>query len=69
MLNKIGIVMGLRGDNYSLTNEIELDDGFQQNYLKAYVFILNRRYFDVLFERVVIDAVSFRWNYLGERNG
>ena len=61
--------MGLRDDNISLTNEIELDYRFQQNYLNAYVFILNRRYFVDLFERVMIAAVSFRWNYFWARNG
>ena len=43
-----------------------IDDDFLQNYLNAYVFKLNRRYFTNLFDRVLIAAVNNRWNYLGE---
>jgi hypothetical protein len=46
-----------------------IDDDFLQNYLNAYVFKLNRRYFNNMFERVLIAAVSQRWNYLGETCG
>jgi len=46
-----------------------IDADFLQNYLNAFVYKLNRRYFDDLFERLLIASVSYRWNYLGERNG
>jgi hypothetical protein len=42
-----------------------IDDDFPQNYLNAYVFKLNRRYFNNLFDRVLIASVSNKWNYLG----
>ena len=42
---------------------------FLENYINEYVFKLNRRYADCLFERVLISAVSYRWNWLGEING
>ena len=43
-----------------------IDSDFLENYINEYVFKLNRRYFDCLFERVLIAAVSYRWNWLGE---
>jgi len=46
-----------------------IDDDFLQNYLNEFCFKVNRRYFDDQFDRVMIAAVSFRWNYLGETNG
>jgi hypothetical protein len=46
-----------------------IDDDFLENYLNAFVFKLNRRYFDDIFERVLRAAVSYRWDYLGERYG
>jgi len=46
-----------------------VDDDFLQNYLNAFTFKFNRRYFDNLFERVLIACVSQKWNYLGETKG
>jgi DNA-binding XRE family transcriptional regulator len=46
-----------------------IDDDFLQNYLNAYVFKLNRRYFTNLFDRVLIAAVTQKWDYLGETYG
>ncbi len=46
-----------------------IDDDFLQNYLNAYIFKLNRRYFNNLFDRVLISAVTQKWNYLGETCG
>jgi hypothetical protein len=46
-----------------------IDDDFLQNYLNEFVYKLNRRYFNNLFDRLLITAVSYRWNYLGESNG
>jgi len=46
-----------------------IDDDFLENYLNEFCFKLNRRYFDNLFDRVMVAAVSYRWNYLGERCG
>lgn len=46
-----------------------IDDDFLENYLNEFCFKLNRRYFDNLFDRAMIAAVSYRWNYLGERYG
>ena len=45
-----------------------IDDDFLQNYLNEFCFKFNRRYFDNLFDRAMIAAVSYRWNYLGEVN-
>jgi hypothetical protein len=42
-----------------------IDDDFLENYLNAYVYKLNRRYFDNLFERLLSVAVQYRWNFLG----
>jgi hypothetical protein len=44
-----------------------IDDDFLDNYLNEFCVKLNRRYFDNLFDRVMIAAVTYRWNYLGER--
>jgi len=46
-----------------------IDDDFLQNYLNEFCFKFNRRYFDNLFDRLMVAAVSYRWNYLGEPNG
>lgn len=46
-----------------------IDDDFLQNYLNEYCYKFNRRYFDNLFDRLLIAVVSYRWNYLGERYG
>jgi len=46
-----------------------IDDDFLQNYLNAYVFKLNRRYFNNMFDRLLIAAVNRKWNYLGETCG
>jgi hypothetical protein len=46
-----------------------IDDDFLQNYLNAYVYKLNRRYFDNIFDRLLVAAVSYRWNDLGETCG
>jgi len=46
-----------------------IDDDFLQNYLNAYVFKLNRRYFINLFDRVLVAAVTQKWNCLGETCG
>lgn len=46
-----------------------IDDDFLQNYLNEFCYKFNRRYFDNIFDRLMIAAVSNRWNYLGEING
>ena len=46
-----------------------IDDDFLQNYLNEFCYKFNRRNFDNLFDRLMIAAVSYRWNYLGEVNG
>lgn len=46
-----------------------IDDDFLQNYLNEFCYKFNRRYFDNLFDRLMIAAVSYRWNYLGEPYG
>lgn len=46
-----------------------IDDDFLQSYLNEFCFKFNRRYFDNLFDRLMIAAVSYRWNWLGEKNG
>ena len=45
-----------------------IDIGFLENYINEYVFKLNRRYADCLFERALISAVSYRCNWLEEIN-
>ena len=42
-----------------------IDDDFLQSYLNEFCFKFNRRYFDDLFDRLLITSVSYRWNYLG----
>jgi len=46
-----------------------IDDDFLQSYLNEFCFKFNRRYFDSVFDRLMIAAVSYRWNYLGEEYG
>lgn len=46
-----------------------IDDDFLQNYLNAFVYKMNRRYFSNIFERLLVAAVSYKWNYLGETSG
>ncbi len=46
-----------------------IDDDFLQNYLNEYCFKVNRRYFNCIFDRLLIACVSFRWDYLGETSG
>jgi DNA-directed RNA polymerase subunit RPC12/RpoP len=46
-----------------------IDDDFLQNYLNEFCYKFNRRHFDNVFDRLMIAAVSNRWNYLGEVNG
>lgn len=42
-----------------------IDDDFLENYLNAYVYKLNRRYFNDIFERLLGIAVKYKWNCLG----
>lgn len=42
-----------------------IDDDFLENYLNAYIYKLNRRYFNDLFERLLTVAVRYKWNFLG----
>lgn len=42
-----------------------IDDDFLQSYLNEYCYKLNRRYFDNIFDRLLIASVSYRWDYLG----
>ncbi|MCP4080308.1 MAG: IS1595 family transposase [Planctomycetaceae bacterium] len=46
-----------------------IDDDFLQNYLNEFCYKFNRRHFDNVFDRLMVAAVSNRWNYLGEVNG
>lgn len=46
-----------------------IDDDFLQSYLNEFCFKFNRRYFDNLFDRLLVAAVSYRWNWLGEEHG
>ncbi len=46
-----------------------IDDDFLQNYLNEFCYKFNRRHFDNLFDRLLVAAVSHRWNYLGEPYG
>ena len=46
-----------------------IDDEFLQNYLNEYCYKFNRRNFVNLFDRLMVAAVSYRWNYLGEIYG
>jgi hypothetical protein len=47
--------------------EHRIDDDFLENYLNEFCVKLNTRYYDNLFDRVMIAAVTYKWNYLGER--
>ena len=42
-----------------------IDDDFLQSYLNEFCFKFNRRYFEDLFNRLLITSASYRWNYLG----
>lgn len=46
-----------------------IDDDFLQNYLNEFCYKFNRKYFENQFDRLMIAAVSYRWNYLGESYG
>jgi len=46
-----------------------IDDDFLQNYLNEFCYKFNRRHFDNLFDRLLVAAVSYRWDYLGETYG
>lgn len=46
-----------------------IDDDFLQNYLNEFCYKFNRRYVDNIFERLMIAAISYRWDCLGEENG
>jgi len=46
-----------------------IDNDFLQNYLNEFCYKFNRRHFDDIFDRAMIAAVSYRWDYLGETNG
>ena len=46
-----------------------IEDDFLQSYLNMFCFKFNRRYFDNLFDRLMVAAVSYRWNWLGEEYG
>lgn len=46
-----------------------IDDDFLQSYLNEFCYKFNRRHFTDLFDRALIAAVSFKWNYLGETSG
>jgi hypothetical protein len=45
-----------------------IDDDFLQDYLNAYVFKLNRRYFKILFDNALIAAGNNQWNYLEKKS-
>jgi len=42
-----------------------IDDDFLQSYLNEFCYKLNRRYFENIFDRLLIASVSYKWNYLG----
>lgn len=46
-----------------------IDDDFLQNYLNEFCYKFNRRHFYDLFDRAMIAAVSYRWDYFGETKG
>lgn len=46
-----------------------IDEDYLQNYLNEFCFKFNRRYFKNQFDRIMVAAVSYRWNYLGEPHG
>ncbi len=43
-----------------------IDADFIQSYLNEFCYKFNRRYFENIFERLLIASVSYRWNYLGD---
>lgn len=49
-----------------LNTHHRIDDDFLQSYLNEFCFKFNRRYFANVFDRLLVAAVSYRWNYLGE---
>lgn len=48
-----------------LNTHHRIDDDFLQSYLNEFCFKFNRRYFDNIFDRLLIASVSYKWNYLG----
>ena len=48
-----------------LNTHHRIDDDFLQSYLNEFCYKFNRRYFDNIFDRLLIASVSYRWNYLG----
>ena len=42
-----------------------IDDDFLQNYLNEFCYKFNRRYFENQFDRLMVAAVSYQWDYLG----
>ncbi len=46
-----------------------IDDDFLQSYLNEFCFKFNRRYLDNLFDCLLVTAVSYRWDGIGEANG
>jgi hypothetical protein len=42
-----------------------IDDDFLENYLNEFCYKLNRRYFRNLFDRLLVAAVSYKWNSFG----
>lgn len=42
-----------------------IDNDFLENYLNEYVYKLNRRYFNDLFDRLLTVSTQYQWNYLG----
>ena len=48
-----------------LNTHHRIDGDFLENYLNEFCFKLNRRYFNNLIDRLLVAAVSYRWNYLG----
>lgn len=46
-----------------------IDSDFLENYLNEFCYKANRKYFDDIFDRLIIACLSFRWNWLGETYG
>lgn len=46
-----------------------IDDDFLQSYLNEFCYKFNRRYFENLFDRLLVAAVSYRWNWFRESCG
>ena len=42
-----------------------IDNDFLQSYLNEFCYKFNRRYFNDLFDRLLMASTMFRWNYLG----